>query len=224
MVTLNDQTQKLFFDDHQWATVEAAMTCIIPTDDAPGAGEANTVRFVDRYLSGINYIYARPDGSGFLSLSGKEAEVWQRRIEHLQQTYTEGIAELDRISRQHFDMTFICLSVEDRDHTLQILAQPSQEELELRAEAGATAAFVMPEASMQQAVNEHHLDFFPLLVLHTRQGFYADPVYGGNTDHVGWKMIGFPGPESMHEVHQGQYSTLPYFEDQASPAHTGEDA
>ncbi len=223
-VTQNDQTQKLFFDDHQRATVEAAMTRIIPSDHAPGAGEANTVRFVDRYLSGIDYIYAKPDGSGFLSLSGKEAEVWQRRIEHLQQTYTEGIVELDRISRQHFDTDFIRLSVEDQDRALQVFAQPSQGELELREEAGATAAFVMPEASMQQAVNEHHLDFFPLLVLHTRQGFYADPVYGGNVDHVGWKTIGFPGPESMREAHQGQYSTLAYFEDQAPPAHTGEDA
>ena len=27
----------------------------------------------------------------------------------------------------------------------------------------------------------------------TREGFFADPIYGGNRDMVGWKMIGFPG-------------------------------
>ncbi|MEJ0068963.1 MAG: gluconate 2-dehydrogenase subunit 3 family protein [Pseudomonadota bacterium] len=25
------------------------------------------------------------------------------------------------------------------------------------------------------------------------EGFFADPIYGGNRDMVGWKMIGFPG-------------------------------
>jgi gluconate 2-dehydrogenase gamma chain len=24
-------------------------------------------------------------------------------------------------------------------------------------------------------------------------GFFADPLYGGNRDMVGWKMIGYPG-------------------------------
>jgi hypothetical protein len=27
----------------------------------------------------------------------------------------------------------------------------------------------------------------------TMEGFFADPVYGGNRDMVSWKMIGFPG-------------------------------
>ncbi len=70
-----------FFDQHQRATVEAAMARVIPTDDLPGAREAGTVDFVDRYLSGIDYIYAKPDGSGFESLSGRSAAAWQRRVE-----------------------------------------------------------------------------------------------------------------------------------------------
>jgi gluconate 2-dehydrogenase gamma chain len=35
--------------------------------------------------------------------------------------------------------------------------------------------------------------FFDLLLSHTIAGFFADPVYGGNQDMVGWKLIGFPG-------------------------------
>ena len=65
-----------FFDTHQRATVEAAMARIIPTDDQPGAREAGTVDFVDRYLSGIGFIYARPDGSGFETLTGRQAGAW----------------------------------------------------------------------------------------------------------------------------------------------------
>jgi len=35
--------------------------------------------------------------------------------------------------------------------------------------------------------------FFEILLQDTRQGFFADPIYGGNRDMAAWKMIGFPG-------------------------------
>src|SRR3954470_3453341 len=57
---------RLFFDEAEWQLVEAATARIIPTDDDPGAREANVVRFIDRYLSGVDYVYASADGSGFL--------------------------------------------------------------------------------------------------------------------------------------------------------------
>ena len=85
---------RLFFDEHQWATVEAAMARIIPTDDQPGAREAGTAEFLDRYLSGIDYVYAKPDGSGFEKLEGKRAGAWRQRIDALRGKYAEGIEEL----------------------------------------------------------------------------------------------------------------------------------
>ena len=48
-----------FFDEHQRATIAAAMARIIPTDDTPGATEAGCIDFLDRYLSGIGYINER---------------------------------------------------------------------------------------------------------------------------------------------------------------------
>ena len=35
--------------------------------------------------------------------------------------------------------------------------------------------------------------FFTLLLQNTTEGFFADPIYGGNRDMVGWKLVGFPG-------------------------------
>ena len=32
-----------------------------------------------------------------------------------------------------------------------------------------------------------------MLWQNTKEGFFADPVYGGNRDMAGWRMIGFPG-------------------------------
>src|SRR5919206_159660 len=95
-------TEGRFFDAHQRATIEAAMARIIPTDDQPGAREAETVEFLDRYLSGLDFIYAKPDGSGFEKLEGKRAEAWQRRIAILSAKYVEGIKELDRRSQSRF--------------------------------------------------------------------------------------------------------------------------
>ena len=70
---------------------------------------------------------------------------------------------------------------------------------------------VSAEPALQQTSTEVDLSFFPLLVTHTRQGFYADPIYGGNKGQVGWATIGFPGPASLKEVHTGRYTTLQYF-------------
>ena len=35
--------------------------------------------------------------------------------------------------------------------------------------------------------------FFDMLLAMSIEGFFADPVYGGNKDMVAWRMIGFPG-------------------------------
>ena len=35
--------------------------------------------------------------------------------------------------------------------------------------------------------------FFELLLKHTVEGFFSDPIYGGNKSKVGWRMVGFPG-------------------------------
>lgn len=35
--------------------------------------------------------------------------------------------------------------------------------------------------------------FFALLLEHTRQGMFSDPIYGGNLDYVGWDLVGYAG-------------------------------
>lgn len=36
--------------------------------------------------------------------------------------------------------------------------------------------------------------FFSLLRQHTVEGMFSDPIHGGNSDLIGWQLIGFPGP------------------------------
>ncbi len=206
-----------YFDARQRAVVEAAMARIIPSDDGPGAVEAGAVDFVDRYLSGLSHIYARPDGSGFLELSGRVADAWRERIDSLRSQYADGIESLERRSRNRYDRPFVELSASEQD---EVLADEERaegiDEGELQ-EAKATAGYGGAEQpGLQEPATETGLTFFALLVLHTRQGFYADPIYGGNRNHVGWRHIGFDGPSSMAEVHAGRYSTLPYFAEEVT--------
>jgi gluconate 2-dehydrogenase gamma chain len=203
-----------FFDAHQRATVEAAMARIIPTDDQPGAREAGTIEFLDRYLSGPDFIYAKPDGSGFEKLEGKRAEAWKQRIEIIRRTYVAGIKELDSRSQSQFGAEYVRLTTEQQDQILAGMERPALQVEAAGETAKSVAGFAPAEPALQQTSAEIDLDFFPLLALHTRQGFYADPIYGGNKNRVGWKLIGFQGPESLAETHAGRFTTLPFFAEQ----------
>jgi gluconate 2-dehydrogenase gamma chain len=45
------------------------------------------------------------------------------------------------------------------------------------------------------------------------QGMFADPIYGGNRDKAGWKMIGFPGAIAVHRENVEKYRGRKYTAD-----------
>ena len=199
------------FDPHQRATIEAAMARIIPTDDTPGAREAGCIDFLVRYLSGIDWIFAKPDGSGFEVLEGRSAAAWRQRIELMRIRYAEGVQDLDRRARAAHGTDFVDLSPDRQDAILTALEANVPDAPTTLTVSDGLAGPVSAEPALQQTSTEVDLSFFPLLITHTRQGFYADPIYGGNKDRMGWATIGFPGPASLKEVHSGRYTTLQYF-------------
>jgi gluconate 2-dehydrogenase gamma chain len=48
--------------------------------------------------------------------------------------------------------------------------------------------------------------FFGVLYANVMEGLFADPIYGGNKDKIGWKLIGFPGVIANNAEHVKQYS------------------
>jgi gluconate 2-dehydrogenase gamma chain len=198
-----------FFDSHQHATIEAAMARIIPTDDQPGARETGTIYFLERYLSGIGYVYAKPDGSGFEQLDGPRADAWRQRIDAARAKYEAGIIELDRLANHRYGGDFVALTEEQQDEVLRAVELADSGVDHQQITYGGPV-----QPPLQQTSSEAELGFFGLLVAHTRQGFYADPIYGGNRGQAGWRVIGFPGPASLAEVYTGRYSTLDYFADE----------
>jgi gluconate 2-dehydrogenase gamma chain len=55
----------------------------------------------------------------------------------------------------------------------------------------ASIAALSIEQQIQLIHAIEHTDFFELLRTHTMYGFLGNPSYGGNRDHIGWKLIGF---------------------------------
>lgn len=198
-----DTDERLFFSAHQWDTVEAATARIIPTDHEPGAREARVVRFIDRYLSG-RYIFAAADGSGFLGITGRAADAWRARLADLRATYLAGLRDLDARSREHAGLLFVELTEDEQDLVLaEVSGAPKPGPM--------TAVSTQPRATMEVGLLDDGLGFFDTLVLHTRQGFYGDPAYGGNRGRVGWQVIGFPGPHSLRDTMDGTYDVREYF-------------
>ena len=43
--------------------------------------------------------------------------------------------------------------------------------------------------------------FFEMVLQNTMEGFFADPLYGGNKGMAGWKLVGFPGARYDYRDH-----------------------
>ena len=144
-----------------------------------------------------------------LTATGSSAwRAWQERIESRQKFYRDGVAELDSIADEKFGARFIDLDDDQQDSVLETISKKEKPAKFVFADSDGQGSGGAPAGN--QPVNEDFLEFFPLLVLNTRQGFYGDPVYGGNDNRVGWRVIGFPGPPSLASTMDGSYTTLEY--------------
>jgi gluconate 2-dehydrogenase gamma chain len=98
-----------------------------------------------------------------------------------QNFYRRGLAALDAYSRKTYNESFVRLGAERQDEVLKALDE------------GKATGFDWPRAQA----------FFNTVRVHTLEGMFADPIYGGNKDFAGWRLIGFPGaypaftPEDM---------------------------
>ena len=46
---------------------------------------------------------------------------------------------------------------------------------------------------VRESNDQVRCQFFNLIRTHTIQGTFSDPFYGGNSNFIGWDMIGYPG-------------------------------
>jgi gluconate 2-dehydrogenase gamma chain len=151
------------------AFLTAAVDTLIPADAlSPSASAVGVVTFIDRQLAGSWGGGARLYRSGPF-LPGTPEQGYQLALTP-RQFFQAGIAAVNQWSRATFGRPFDQISGPQRVAALQQL------------EAGTATLEGIPAAA-----------FFEALLQITMEGFFADPIYGGNRAMAGWKMVGFPG-------------------------------
>lgn len=178
-----------YFTAAELAFLNAALDRLIPADKlGPGAREAGVAFFIDQQMAGP---FGRADRWYMQGpwQEGTEQQGYQLKLTPAQ-LYRAAIRDIDDHCRAHFSgKTFAQLSDADRDKLLHGL-----------------------ENGDISLANAPAKDFFHILWQNTQEGFLADPIYGGNRNFVGWKLIGFPGPRYNYvsEIEQyGKRYTLP---------------
>jgi gluconate 2-dehydrogenase gamma chain len=53
-------------------------------------------------------------------------------------------------------------------------------------------------------------DFWSVLYQTVMQGMFSDPIYGGNRNKAGWKLIGFPGVIAVHRENIEKFKDKPF--------------
>jgi gluconate 2-dehydrogenase gamma chain len=162
--------QPRYFTAPEWRFLTAAVLRLIPTEgDGPDGVSAGVHEFIDRQMD-LPYghgAYAYMQGP-FVPEShptlGYQLRYTPREL------YRLGIAGADAACERDFGKRFADLGPSEQDKVLGGLEGNS-----LRIEGPPAAAF------------------FNQLLRNVREGYFSDPMYGGNKHMGGWKLIGFPG-------------------------------
>ncbi len=187
-----------FFNIHEAQTVDAIASRILPgTADDPGAHEAGVVFYIDATLAGTNLgyslktyqqgpfpvVYEEPvsvtaassrDIYEYVPVAADQiARFGYQSVLVPQEVYRQGLGFVDDYSQSKFQKDFIDLSSDQQDEILTDMA------------ADKATGFGGPSAKA----------FFTQLRNDTIEGMFSDPMYGGNQNMVGWKLIGYPGAQ-----------------------------
>lgn len=161
--------QRTFFTDAEWAFVLAACARLIPSEgDGPGAVETRVPIFLDKQMSGdfgrgADWYMEGPHVPDADPRLGFQSPLTPAHI------YRGGIAHVDAWCKREHGTSFADLDAAKQDEVLTLVET--------------SKVGIAPELR----------DFFRLLLQNTKEGYFADPQYGGNHKMASWVYIGFPG-------------------------------
>jgi gluconate 2-dehydrogenase gamma chain len=179
-----------FFNADEARAAEAAVARLIPADElGPGAKEAGVAEFLDAQLAGAwgsgDNLYRHGPFAAGTPQQGYQFSFTPAEM------FRMGLAKLNEAARAAHGGT-----------RFADLAPAQQDALLAQLEKGQVDFGVLPSAV-----------FFSALLDATIEGFFGDPVYGGNRDMISWKLIGFPGAYASYandiERHGIAWTTAP---------------
>jgi gluconate 2-dehydrogenase gamma chain len=151
------------------AFFSAAYDTFIPADKlSPSGTDCGLVTYMDRQLAGAWGGGARLYRSGPF-LQGKPEQGYQLALTP-REYFAAGIKAANAWSRKTYGKDFDRLAPAERDAALKTM-----------------------EAGKAEFADFDAKSFFEALYQSAMEGFFADPIYGGNRDKVSWRMVGYPG-------------------------------
>lgn len=167
----------------------AATARLIPSEgDGPGAIEARVPVFIDRQLASD---YGTADDwymEGPHDAAAEPARGWQTPLTPAE-VYRQAIPAFNAWCEETHGAAFADLSPEQQDASLTSLQNG--------------------DVTLANELRE----FWGLLLSNTKEGYFADPQYGGNQGMQSWVYIGFPGARAAYrewpERHNVKYPLGP---------------
>jgi gluconate 2-dehydrogenase gamma chain len=159
-----------FFNPVEWSFINAAVARLIPSDGpGPGGLETGVPEFIDRqmelpYGHGAYFYLQGPFQPDAPATLGYQLRYTPREL------YRSGIAAANEACRTAAGKAFPDLTPDEQDRFFSSL-----------------------EKNQVQLSGPPSAAFFAQLLENTREGYFADPLYGGNRGMASWKWIGFPG-------------------------------
>jgi gluconate 2-dehydrogenase gamma chain len=159
-----------FLNLEQAAFVEALVDHMIPADQfTPKGTDVGVNIFIDRALAGAwgkgDRLYRQGPWREGVPAQGYQLPLTPAEL------YREGIVRTNAHCQATYGQSFDRLSAEQREEVLVALSSRS---IDFGSEPLAR-------------------EFWNVLYQTVMEGMFADPIYGGNRNKAGWRLIGFPG-------------------------------
>jgi gluconate 2-dehydrogenase gamma chain len=157
-----------FLNESEKRFLLAAVDRLIPPDERwPGAAEAGVVNYIDLQMAG----------------AWGRGEMLYRHGPFRKGTPTQGY-QLEYTPAELFRRSILAINAHFTSQAKSFDQLPPEEK----------DAYL---SSLEKGDIDHDgvpsNIFFDFLLQHTVEGFFSDPIYGGNKNKIAWKMIGFPG-------------------------------
>ncbi len=165
-----DQPQPLLtLTATEQAFFAAAADTMIPADElSPSGSDCGVAVFVDRQLAGAYGAGARLYRDG--PFAKAKPEFGYQLPLNPREFFRAGITAANDWSRKTYGKDFDRLADADRVTALKAM-----------------------EAGKAEFSGMSSRGFFEALLQITMEGYFADPIYGGNRNMASWKMVGYPG-------------------------------
>jgi gluconate 2-dehydrogenase gamma chain len=151
------------------AFLGAAYDAIIPADKlTPSGTDCGLVVYMDRQLAGAWGGGAKLYRNGPF-IPGKPEQGYQLSLTP-RGYFAAGIKAANEWTRKTYGKEFDRLSPGDREAALKTM-----------------------EAGKAEFVDFNGKQFFEAVLQSAMEGFFADPIYGGNRNKVSWRLVGYPG-------------------------------